>query len=1011
MGPITRFANRCRELFDGVRHGRASVLLVGASGGLVAWASSLVARQAWGHCATQPFGFLDLELTFSPRVFAALLDRAGACRDGITSTFVSSDLFFPFTYALFLSALYLWAERCRRFQPTAWTFDTSAGAAEGAPAEKRSHRLSTISSLLVVLPFGCAAVDILLENLPLFGAARLGEASPFFAPLVFLGSYGSALKWTLLALFALGILYTTLSEGRGTVLWRVRFSALAVLLGGVPLLAVPQGQDILQRIVEGDDPVWRVLFAVLFIALSALVIWYCARTLSRMRFPHDDARDDPWLPFFERNIPRIVGIAILLVTGIAFARAAGATGRFIAVAAGTYLLVGVLALFIPAVLHAIGRKLARLIAGHEVAEGDTLLTDRLGRATIGVAATLLMVPESLWPFTSGHDRAPDAFALRMGAALLVAVAWLLYLFVYFRRDVMVLRREKSLDKLAAARKTEREELAAGFPGDKLPAAVLHWLIRAAVLSAVFLYVFTAHAVGAGRMLGPIAVLSVAAANTVFVGSLLAWLGRKYRTPLVTILVALAAAFSLWNDNHAIRTIPAPARAAADSAPHHLSGRLDLWLGARAAEHPGGDSIPLVLVATAGGGLRASYWTLASLAAIQDRDTTFTRHLFAISGVSGGSVGAAMFAAMMHDRTTAGAIRACGRDRAAPPVVSCARRLMRDDYLSPLLAMFLGPDMFQSFLPFPVPPFDRSLAIEGSFERSYSDAMKRATLDSGFLALQPDSVARWGVPALLLNTTNVETGRRYVTVPFDTGGVFSDVLSVTDVLRADLRLSTAAHNSARFPFVSPAGRIARDSGGHYGSLVDGGYFENSGLVTLGEVRRELKRLLSLESGEPLLAAARRVKIVMLYLCNDPAECRLEEDGTISVDMSRTSLGEWLTPLRAMLSTRDARGSLARTEAARRDAGGLIQLNVCGSLDDGARAAAAGADSAKRVIDRERVVNPPLGWSLSHGARSWMDSSLVLDTTLVNVDSLAKAGNCRLRNVRALDQVVGVLRRGS
>jgi hypothetical protein len=36
---------------------------------------------------------------------------------------------------------------------------------------------------------------------------------------------------------------------------------------------------------------------------------------------------------------------------------------------------------------------------------------------------------------------------------------------------------------------------------------------------------------------------------------------------------------------------------------------------------------------------------------------------------------------------------------------------------------------------------------------------------------------------------------------------------------------------------------------------------------------------------------------------------------------------------------------------------------------------------------------------------MDRSLVLDTAALNVDSLAAAGNCRLRNTRALDAVHG------
>ena len=48
---------------------------------------------------------------------------------------------------------------------------------------------------------------------------------------------------------------------------------------------------------------------------------------------------------------------------------------------------------------------------------------------------------------------------------------------------------------------------------------------------------------------------------------------------------------------------------------------------------------------------------------------------------------------------------------------------------------------------------------------------------------------------------------------------------------DLRLSTAALLSARFPIISPAGVLRNDADASFGDrVVDGGYFENSGLST-------------------------------------------------------------------------------------------------------------------------------------------------------------------------------------
>jgi hypothetical protein len=59
----------------------------------------------------------------------------------------------------------------------------------------------------------------------------------------------------------------------------------------------------------------------------------------------------------------------------------------------------------------------------------------------------------------------------------------------------------------------------------------------------------------------------------------------------------------------------------------------------------------------------------------------------------------------------------------------------------------------------------------------------------------------------------------------------------DLLK-DVRLSTAAHMSARFTYVSPAGRYRTD-GSH---VVDGGYFENSGATTALDILRQVNEII-------------------------------------------------------------------------------------------------------------------------------------------------------------------------
>jgi hypothetical protein len=72
---------------------------------------------------------------------------------------------------------------------------------------------------------------------------------------------------------------------------------------------------------------------------------------------------------------------------------------------------------------------------------------------------------------------------------------------------------------------------------------------------------------------------------------------------------------------------------------------------------------------------------------------------------------------------------------------------------------------------------------------------------------------------------------------------------------DLRLSTAALISARFPVISPAGALRMRDGRYGDSVLDGGYFENSGLSTALDVATALEAL--------------GLKPIILSIANEPA----------------------------------------------------------------------------------------------------------------------------------------------
>lgn len=1031
-----------------------SILLLGVLAG-----ACMCGLRTMGHCPGGDPPPMAFQLTFSAPAFRALLKESGCAATLFSWKSVLLDSVFTIVYATLLIALLRWAERWKKFE-----------APDENGTRQREQALPSQARYVMLLPVLAALLDALPENLSLYSAAHSSADVAGIRTLVYVGSFAAAFKWALLGIFVLFLVRAALSGPRGIVLWRVRYSVLAVLLGAGPLLAIPQGQEILQRLVEGERPTTRVVLGVLVLSLVAVVNWLCARILTQVRTSTVviSRSDATWYAFFERNIPRMLGVAILVLVALAFARSAEDSGWFLGLAGGSYVLgvvimerarrflgLGVtwLLLRLMAVIRKIWEWFGRIGAGTvnlQAWHSDTLLPDRLGRALLGSLAAIVF----LFLHGISDQQSHEAFYLRLGAALLLFMGWWLFILLYFRRELIPILRGGEID-LFALRKEEQNALAAGFPEGPLPRYIWIGFGIGVTASAIAFAILNLRTVQVARFLGPLNVLGITVANAVFIGSVAAFVGRKYRIPIVPMALAFAAIVSNWNDNHAIRTIPItnPPEVHMRLA---IAARLEKWLAVQAGNNPAQLSgtnkdapIPLYLVAASGGGLRAAYWTTSSLARLQDEDSTFASHVFAISGVSGGSVGATVFAALIHDQSlvntgdTLSRVRTCGQrlPEASPfdtltaatlsispiSLTACAKLFMSDDFLAPVLAKFVTADFTQWFIPFPSLVPDRAEALEESWEKSYETVSGTKTMSNSYDALMDSAEVHNGVPALLLNTTHVESGRRYITAPFTDPAVFADAPYVHLALDNQLmRLSTAAHNSARFSYVSPAGRIERGNGNTYGSLVDGGYFENSGLATLNELRVAVDSLLmdtlvtdSMNAQQRSIQhLKRRVRISIIYLCNDPASCRRERNGTLELKSKRGSAGEWFAPLRALLATRGARGSLAQRQTVRQTSQNrFYQLNVCDSLRSTAKIQADSTDSGPpglRQTTRERIVNPPLGWMLSAQARRWMDASLPnTNARIVSKDSLRRvvlpqASACVIGNMAAFNSIIARLR---
>ncbi|MBR0647986.1 hypothetical protein, partial [Plastoroseomonas hellenica] len=215
---------------------------------------------------------------------------------------------------------------------------------------------------------------------------------------------------------------------------------------------------------------------------------------------------------------------------------------------------------------------------------------------------------------------------------------------------------------------------------------------------------------------------------------------------------------------------------------------------------------------------------------------------------------------------------------------------------------------------------------------------------------------------------------------------------------DLPLATAAVLSARFTLLTPAGTLPCP--GPRRRLVDGGYFENSGLTTVLEVVDALRPI----------ARDRRVALVILRIENSRATTNAGNAHGAAPQDPPGWLAEIASPVRALMATREARGEQARAAVSR----AVEQSRISCAA---ARRAQVAADLSREVeltpcVEIGEIafalspgcVPIPLGWSLSDGARQEMQRQL-LGAPAQGCAEGGKTG--RLNNWLAMDSVFGLL----
>ena len=537
-----------------------------------------------------------------------------------------------------------------------------------------------------------------------------------------------------------------------------------------------------------------------------------------------------------------------------------------------------------------------------------------------------------------------------------------------------------------------------------------WLLVGAIFVAIALLVIGGINPLVSQSFGPIPVLQLALVVVLIVGTLLASASRVSHLPVFTVIAVAVFWYHAQTGDHHMRFVDGPSglsdpgasynsgaavkrRKTPQQAIDQFAARINGDQGTRRGERPG--ERPVFFVATAGGGSRAAYWTVAVLSKLnKESQGRFGEHLFAMSGVSGGALGATLFKA---------GLEAVQRDGTIPPAKLGAilKQASGGDFLSPgLIAMFTR-DMFPT-------DRDRAYWIETAWRESFRKACETrggakskgvsaascpVDLEKGFLDLWADNGAWPGggraTPALLLNGTIVETGGRIVVgnlqigCPERLGGAVcqSSFVNAADLLAIngrDLVAGSAINNAARFPIVEPSGTVLigtkwkekdKKTGGceegylpagdrcsrHVaGRVVDGGYFENFGATTLAELLLGLQRRLETLDLRPV--------IVQITSDADIQEVSDDFRGRARLGDKEAGGHQLLDVSQASFATRGAHGVGARMGLKR--LADLMRweyfhLRLCRSKDGGQPAPLAWflSDQSKSRMDRQLMRNDP------------------------------------------------------
>jgi len=296
--------------------------------------------------------------------------------------------------------------------------------------------------------------------------------------------------------------------------------------------------------------------------------------------------------------------------------------------------------------------------------------------------------------------------------------------------------------------------------------------------------------------------------------------------------------------------------------------------------------PVFIVNTYGGGIRAAAWTSLVVSYLDSlTGGEFQRHVFAYSGASGGTIGASVMCALRKAQ------------KGKPIAPQQVMQFYKNDFLTPVLVGLIGRDVFFSTTGWDAID-DRARLQDNIWETHLS------SLDSGIYAKEFCSLwydakyKKYDVPLLFSNTYHVESGLKGILAPVKLSPRhFPQALDVNEKLAGSgVALSTGSFLSARFPYISPAGKL---DGTHH--FLDGGLKENSGAETALELYSLFTELIEHRERKIGNKEEKSIKDSLLYIAYSKIHVyflSLNNTGKNDPEATTKNLVEFTAPVTAL-----------------------------------------------------------------------------------------------------------------